>query len=72
MKKVILNKCYGGFDVSLKGYQLYAKKKGIDLFVYKVKEFNSFTGNIVYDFIENLENSDSLSYTYTTKKLWQR
>ena len=27
MKKVILNKCYGGFDVSYLGHELYAKKK---------------------------------------------
>ena len=29
--KVILNKCYGGFDVSDETYELYAKKKGIRL-----------------------------------------
>lgn len=28
MKKVILNKCFGGFDVSPKAYQLYAIYKG--------------------------------------------
>lgn len=28
MKKVILNKCFGGFDVSPQAYQLYAMKKG--------------------------------------------
>ena len=33
--KVILNKCYGGFDVSDKGYKLYAQKKHIPLYVYK-------------------------------------
>lgn len=33
--KIILNKCFGGFDVSLKGYELYAKKKGFELFKYK-------------------------------------
>ena len=32
--KVILNKCYGGFGVSEKAYRLYAKKKGIDLYLY--------------------------------------
>ena len=36
MRKVILNKCYGGFDVSDKGYQLYAKKKGLQLFRYEI------------------------------------
>ena len=33
--KIILNKCYGVFDVSPKGYELYAKKKGIELYKYK-------------------------------------
>ena len=35
--KVILNKCYGGFGVSQKAYELYAKKKGIEIFVYKLE-----------------------------------
>ena len=35
--KVILNKCYGGFGVSEKAYELYAKKKGIEIFVYKLE-----------------------------------
>lgn len=34
--KVILNKCYGGFSVSQEAYELYAKKKGIELFAYKL------------------------------------
>ena len=33
--KIILNKCFGGFDVSQEGYELYAKKKGLELFKYK-------------------------------------
>ena len=32
--KVILNKCYGGFDVSKEAYMLYAKKKGLNLYQY--------------------------------------
>lgn len=32
--KVILNKCYGGFDVSDAAYRRYAEKKGIELFAY--------------------------------------
>ena len=35
--KVILNKCYGGFGVSQKAYELYAKKKGIEIFAYKLE-----------------------------------
>ena len=40
MRKVILNKCYGGFDVSDKGYQLYAKKKGLNLYRYESHYYN--------------------------------
>ena len=32
--KVILNKCYGGFDVSDEAYELYAKKAKIQLYKY--------------------------------------
>lgn len=34
MRKIILNKCYGGFDLSKKAYELYAKKKGLELYTY--------------------------------------
>ena len=43
MKKVILNKCFGGFDVSKKGYELYAKKKGLSLYWYENIDFKSNT-----------------------------
>lgn len=32
--KIILNKCFGGFDVSKEAYMLYAKKKGLNLYLY--------------------------------------
>lgn len=32
--KIILNKCYGGFNVSDEAYELYGKKKGISLYRY--------------------------------------
>lgn len=34
--KVILNKCFGGFDVSEEAYELYAKKKGVNIFKYEL------------------------------------
>lgn len=52
--KIILNKCYGGFDVSDKAYELYAKKKGITLYRYhedyknkKMIKDNSVNSNIL-------------------------
>ena len=38
--KVILNKRYGGFCVSQEAYELYAKKKGIEIFSYDMKLIN--------------------------------
>lgn len=38
--KIILNKCFGGFGFSPKVYVEYAKRKGIDLFVYDEKHSN--------------------------------
>ena len=32
--KIILNKCFGGFDVSKEAYMLYAKKKRLELYQY--------------------------------------
>ena len=40
MKKVILNKCFGGFDVSKEAYMLYAKKKGLTLYLYESEFIN--------------------------------
>ena len=39
--KIILNKCYGGFDVSKEAYMLYAKKKGLELYQY-ASDFTNF------------------------------
>ena len=63
MKKILLNKCYGGFSLSRKAYELYAKKKGFDLFIYKLE---IKTGNLFY--IKTNEDN-SLYTTYTNKDL---
>ena len=67
MKKVILNKCYGMFQVSPRGYSLYAKKIG--------KQINCYRGShdsengLVYvkesldDFIKGMP---TLFYFYST------
>ena len=47
--KVILNKCYGGFDVSDEGYQLYAKKKGLQLYTYEANVSD-------FDLLDKVEN----------------
>lgn len=39
-KKIILNKSFGGFDVSEEGYRLYAKKKGLELYKYIICDYD--------------------------------
>ena len=63
MRKILLNKCYGGFSVSRKAYELYAKKKGFDLFIYKLE---IKTGNLFYI---KTNDDNSLYTTYTNKDL---
>lgn len=62
--KIILNKCYGGFDVSDEAYELYAEKKGLTLYRYwddyKNEKMHKGLGNITYyftkDFGDSVEN----------------
>lgn len=63
MKKVILNKCYGGFDVSYEAYMLYAKKKGLTLYLYE--------SNFVSPrkFIYKKTNDETLFIHYFTKDM---
>lgn len=75
--KVILNKCYGGFGVSQEAYELYAKKKGIELFAYKLEIVSgkpiykkTDTGSSIFaitftkDFGDYIDLSDGISKKY--------
>ena len=57
--KIILNKCYGGFDVSDEAYRLYAKKKGLELYKY---ESDYDFKNPTYRKVENGGNEISTCY----------
>lgn len=61
MKKVILNKCYGGFDVSKEAYLLYAKKKGLNLYIYE-GEFIKNSKDFIYKKITDDNNSIFVNY----------
>ena len=46
--KVILNKCYGGFGCSDACYRLYAQKKGIEVYPYKLAEVRGREKGCIY------------------------
>lgn len=43
--KVVINKCYGGFGLSLQGQQAYANRKGITLHFYRQTKYE-FDGGV--------------------------
>ena len=59
MKKVILNKCFGGFGVSKEAYELYAKKKGISIFRYTQED----SRNKIYIYAN--DDNTSLNFYFT-------
>ena len=61
--KIILNKWYGGFDVSKEAYMLYAKKKGLTLYLYT----SNFGGS--KKCIYKKTNDEILFKNYFTKDL---
>ena len=50
--KVILNKCYGGFGCSDACYRLYAQKKGIEVYPYKLDEVREKDRGCIYKKVE--------------------
>lgn len=65
--KVILNKCYGGFQVSDEGYQLYAKKKGLNLYRYNIEIINGGKG--IYKKVEKVDKKNYWKIYYFTKDM---
>lgn len=61
MKKVILNKCFGGFMPSRKAYELYAKKKGLEFYIYEISIDNR---EMKY---HKVDETDSMFIVYLTK-----
>ena len=69
--KIILNKCYGGFEVSPAGYRLYAKKRGFELYPYILTsdpEFIYDINNYYYKRV-NWEEIGHMSVHYLKKDL---
>ena len=50
--KVILNKCYGGFGCSDACYRLYARKKGIEVYPYRLDTVREKGKGCIYKKVE--------------------
>jgi len=63
--KVVTNRCYGGFSLSIAAEKLYASKKGFDLFYYEQTKYKHREGFDEYTKADKpKENSSSLYCTF--------
>lgn len=72
MKKIILNKSYGGFDVSKAAYKEYAKRLGLDLFTYDTDFVHDEDKTRVYYVKKDFDACAGIFTTYTTKDFGDR
>ena len=72
MKKVILNKSYGGFDVSKEVYKEYAKRLNLDLFAYEIDFVHNADSTRVYYVRKDFDICLDTFAKYTTKDLGDR
>lgn len=81
--KVILNKCFGGFGISLEGYKLYCQKKNLPCIFYRfdsVKDKNNIFKKVstpnymsycfTYDFGETFESTVGVDDSQFEKMLY--
>ena len=61
--KIIINKCYGGFGLSIAAQNLYAEKSGFKLWFYKQKEYKHQGGKDLY-----VRDDGMGSYNHAVKK----
>ena len=73
--KIIINKCYGGFEISHKAMMRYAELKGITLYAYvdapfPKKEILPYDGKsdtfLIYYTTQPIDNEDDLSKYFFT------
>lgn len=72
MKKIILNKSYGGFSVSPECYKKYAEKTGTDLFAYSLDFVHEEDRTRVYLVKRSFDNNETIFDTYLTKDFGDR
>ncbi len=62
-RKIVLNKCYGGFGLSMKATQRYAELKGFKIYFYKQIKYALSDGKAEYERIDNLNEKPPLSHS---------
>jgi len=59
--EVVINRCYGGFGLSLKAQREYMRRKGKELFFYEQTKYKHNCGINEYTRIDDINHSDTIS-----------
>ncbi len=69
MKKIVINRCFGGFGLSYAGVMEYAKRKGIKLYAYVDAGSGGNENYSRYIKFDPKRHKDAWSIHYSTSKL---
>jgi hypothetical protein len=67
--KIVINKCYGGFGISLEAEKEYLKRKGKKAFFYTQTKYEYIDKIDEFTRIDNIDTYKSYSYSVFTKDL---
>jgi len=63
--KLVINRCYGGFGLSILGKKEFLRCKGLDCFPYKQTKYSFQDGIDEYTYTPNCENKDMFVHIST-------
>jgi len=62
--KIAVNRCYGGFSLSLKATKRYAELKGFPVYFYTQTKSHFTDGYDVYNRVDNIDHDDFFAIAY--------
>ena len=64
--KVVINNCYGGFGLSLKGYKKYLELKGKSAYFYAQSAFEWSSGYTEFKRVDDIDSANKELFVYCT------
>lgn len=66
--KLVINSCYGGFNLSPKAIKRYLELKGKEAYFYKQTKYNWSDNNVEFQRVDNLDDLNNELFNYCTAK----
>jgi len=68
--ELVINRCFGGFQLSIEAQKLYAKKSGFELFFYKQTKYIYKDDVNEDDIAYSIEEYDGNEHVAETHRTW--